>query len=1467
MKAWFQVALLAAGLCSAVALAEADSFGLGSGRDGPLTVTSPGTVINRYAQVMGPVAPGDNVLLVAGTEGFAAGDLVMVLQVTGLVPEPVPGAPGPIDLSDDAVGRWELARLAAVGEGMLTLTAPVVHSYAAQVTQIIRVPEYTHVRIQRGASLRAVPWNGGTGGVVAFLATGTVHNEGEISATGAGFRGGRYVPDSSDPGACAGMSVAVRPAARKGEGIAVTQYGPTKTGRESVSNGGGGGVCPMAGGGGGGNGGAGGRGGSSVDMNGKIQDVGGQGGSKLLYSLLDRLSFGGGGGSGHGEDWLSSGAGAGGGAIFIHAYRLSGRGGLVADGEAGGSSSSGGASGGGAGGSIHLQLTDSAECGSISARGGMGGDRVGDFLMPAGAGGGGGGGRVLLRAGATGVGCPLHAEAGLGGVQSNGHASTLLHHEARPVQAELGLHAGIIKQLTSPVFEMAQSTLSVSGLAASEPCKGNALEVCVPATGAVVKSVRPEISGTYKVVPGSVVNVLIDGNQVTGAATIDSFNGTWRYTLVSDLSQGQHKVQAKTSMEASPEIIFTVDTLGPVVSITGHPQNPTRDPSATFHFSANEDRSSFLCSLDGAGYASCSSPITYNNLAHGPHTFSVKAVDAHGNDGAPVPYEWLVDSKGPDVRILSGPDAPTTQQSASFTFESSEAGARYQCSLDGGAYVSCSSPSTYGGLGHGSHAFSVQALDSLGNAGPAANRTWFVDLQGPVLKIESGPSNPTKATNATFVFSSNELATYQCALDGAAFVSCLNTESYTGLAVGSHSFSVKGTDVFGHVGATLTYTWVVDQTPPDTRIDSGPATPTNLTSATFTFSSTESGSSYECALDSGSFVSCGSPKTYSGLEAGSHTFYVRATDAAGNVDGSAASHVWLIDTTAPSTRIDSGPPALTNLTTATFQFSSNETVTYECALDGATYTPCSTPKAYSGLGNGSHSFSVKARDVAGNESTPVTHTWSIDTTEPSTRIDSGPPALTKLTTATFRFSSSETVTYECALDGAAYTPCSTPKNYDTLGDGSHTFNVRAIDEAGNVDATPAAHVWSVDSVAPDTQIVSSPSPRTNLREAEFSFSSTGGSVFYECSLDTPGTDKPFEVCTSPVKYTGLGDGTYTFAVRAVDEAGNADASPAQLTWVVDNVRPIVEIEEPLNGGVVSTRTPVIRGTVNKVFRQVRVFIDSRAPVVVEESGGMGWALVVSPGLSNGPHTVSAEATDLAGNTGARSATVTFTVDTDPPDTRIVEAPPKVHNSRIAAFVFESPDGAAEAFECLLDAATRFTPCEATHVFTRLTDGDHTLQVRAKDSAGNVDPTPEVYQWTVVIQPPPSPEVTDPADGAVVDTGTPAISGRAVPRSTVTIYIDGQKSGVAQADDSGLWTFRPPTPLDEGEHTLTTETTDEAGNTSAQRSLEQVFSILLPKGEARAIGGGLSCASSGGGAPPAWLLLGSGLWLLRRRRRC
>ena len=98
-----------------------------------------------------------------------------------------------------------------------------------------------------------------------------------------------------------------------------------------------------------------------------------------------------------------------------------------------------------------------------------------------------------------------------------------------------------------------------------------------------------------------------------------------------------------------------------------------------------------------------------------------------------------------------------------------------------------------------------------------------------------------------------------------------------------------------------------DTTPPDTIIDSGPSGTVVSSTASFTFHATETPATFECRLDTGNWSACVSPKTYSGLADGSHTFRVRATDASGNTDGTPARQDWTIDSSSP----DTTPPSVT----------------------------------------------------------------------------------------------------------------------------------------------------------------------------------------------------------------------------------------------------------------------------------------------------------------------------------------------------------------------------------------------------------------------------------------------------------------------------------------------------------------------------------------------------------------------------
>lgn len=127
-------------------------------------------------------------------------------------------------------------------------------------------------------------------------------------------------------------------------------------------------------------------------------------------------------------------------------------------------------------------------------------------------------------------------------------------------------------------------------------------------------------------------------------------------------------------------------------------------------------------------------------------------------------------------------------------------------------------------------------------------------------------------------------------------------------------------------------------------------------------------------------------KTYAGLSAGSHTFYVAASDALGNV-GYAATTVWTIDTVLPVTTITSTAIGSTSSASASFTFSATDDSTtissYQCKLDGAAYATCTSPQAYSGLADGSHTFYVVSLDPAGNTSVAASETWTVDNVGPA----------------------------------------------------------------------------------------------------------------------------------------------------------------------------------------------------------------------------------------------------------------------------------------------------------------------------------------------------------------------------------------------------------------------------------------------------------------------------------------------------
>lgn len=262
--------------------------------------------------------------------------------------------------------------------------------------------------------------------------------------------------------------------------------------------------------------------------------------------------------------------------------------------------------------------------------------------------------------------------------------------------------------------------------------------------------------------------------------------------------------------------------------------------------------------------------------------------------------------------------------------------------------------------------------------------------------------------------------------------SALTSEDASG---GTYTVVADQTKTNGDDGTSPPVTFAFDDTPPQTVIEKAPGA-VSASSTAFFFYARERGTAadgpgdegfgaatFECKLDGGDWTACTAPQRYSGLAASAHTFSVRATDAAGNLDDQPPSHTWTVDP--KPTTIDSGPSGATQATSATFAFHSSESDgSFYCKLDGGPFTVCSSPVTYSGLRDGSHTFTVAAVDAGGTpDPNPPSRGWSVET-PPTPSITAAPnPALTgrqvKLdATGSFNDNGGTIVDYRWDFDGS-----------------------------------------------------------------------------------------------------------------------------------------------------------------------------------------------------------------------------------------------------------------------------------------------------------------------------------------------------------------------------------------------------------------------------------------------------------------
>jgi uncharacterized repeat protein (TIGR01451 family) len=394
--------------------------------------------------------------------------------------------------------------------------------------------------------------------------------------------------------------------------------------------------------------------------------------------------------------------------------------------------------------------------------------------------------------------------------------------------------------------------------------------------------------------------------------------------------------------------------------------------------------------------------------------------------------------------------------------------------------------------------------------------------------------------------------------------------------------------------------------------------------------------------------------------------------------------------------------------------------------------------------------------------------------------------------------------------------------------GNTTPTTLTMDSDKTVDAT------FVDTVAPAAPVIVTPAEGAGVNDNTPVISGTaepgstvtvmeGATVL--CTAVTDGSGNWSCTPTTP-----LSDGSHTISATATDEAGNV-SDPATRSFTVDTIAPAAPvIVTPAEGAVVSDNTPVISGTAEP-GSTVTVMEGATllCTAVTDVSGN--WSCVPTTPLSDGLHTISATATDEAGNV-SDPATRSFTVDTIAPAAPVIVAPaegavvsdntPTISGTAEPGSTVTVMEGATFLCTAVTDVCGNWS-CVPT---TPLSDGLHTISATATDEAGNVS-DPATRSFTVDTIAPAAPVIIVPAEGAVISDTTPTISGNAESGSTVTVMEGATVLCTAVTNSSGIWSCVPSTPLSEGVHTISATATDEAGNVSDPATRSFIIQVTLP----------------------------------------
>ena len=930
------------------------------------------------------------------------------------------------------------------------------------------------------------------------------------------------------------------------------------------------------------------------------------------------------------------------------------------------------------------------------------------------------------------------------------------------------------------------------------------VSMTAPANGATVSGAAVSVTATAADNVGVAgVQFKMDGNNQGAEDTTSPYSITWNTTT---LANGSHTLSAVARDAAgntttSSVITVTVNNAPPPPDTTpptvpGTPTSPSKTTtSISLAWTASTDSGGsglagyrIYRSVSGGAYSflTSTSQLTYTDSALTPGTTYGYKISAY--DNAAPPNE-SAQSAALSVTTNSLPD--TTPPTVSMT-----------------------APAPAAFLKGNAVAVSATAADNVAVVGVQFK------LDGANLGAEDTTSpysitwNTTTATNA------------------------------------SHSLTAVARDAAGNITTSAAVSVTVDNSAPTVSM-TAPASGATVSGAAVAVSSTASDNvavvGVQFKLDGVNLNAEDTTSPYSitwdttTTTNASHSLTAVARDAAGNTTTSAAVTV-TVDNSAPTVSMTAptgGASLKGNAVAVSATAADNVAVVgVQFKLDGAnlnaedTTSPYSTTWDTTAATAGSHTLTAVARDAAGNTTTSSVVTVTVDNTAPTVSM-TAPASGATVSGAAVAVSSTASdnvavVGVQFKLDGVnlnaedTTSPYSITWNSTTATNASHSLTAVARDAAGNT-TTSAAVTVTVDNSAP-TVSMTAPTGGASLKGNAVAVSATAADnvavVGVQFKLD--GANLNAEDTTSPYSTTwdttAATAGSHTLTAVARDAAGNTTTSSV-VTVTVDNTAPTISITAPAVAAFLKgSNTVSANASDNLSLSSVQFKLDGANLGAADTTSpySVSWDTTTA---TAGSHSLTAVATDAAGNS-TTSSSVTVTVDNTAPTVSMTvpAGGATVSGSTTAVSATAADNVAVVGVQFKLDgvnlnAEDTTSPYSITWDTTTTTNASHSLTAVARDAAGNT--TTSAAVTVTVDNSAPTVSVSAPTGGAFLKGNAVAVSATAADNVAV-VGVQFKLDGVnLSAEDitapySTTWDTTTAT---NASHTITAVARDAAGNST------------------------------------------------------